>query len=157
VDGLGSFSFGDTFRSLLDFNVLLVRKDALVMLDRESVSVAAGLAVGWLLDTPTLNIFSLLTPAFEAEEGCLFHLGDDVRATDNDTFKSYQLVDSVRSNFPNSVYFTHVEGPYLKNDIIRIIIFFVLLVNTRASCAHSVVEEVLVELRSHQIENGDNI
>ena len=149
MDGLRSFSFGNTFRSLLNFNVLLVRKDALVMLDREGVSIAAGLTVSWLLDAPTFNILSLFTTTFEAEEGSLFHLRNDVGATDNDTLQSYQFVDGVGSNFPNSVYFTHVEGSHLKHDIIRIIVFFVLLVNTRASCSHTVVEEVLVELRSH--------
>jgi hypothetical protein len=78
MDSLRGFSFGYTLRSLLNFDMLLVREDTLVMLDRESVSVSAGFTEHWFLNAASLDVLGLFTTTFEAQESSFFHLRDDV-------------------------------------------------------------------------------
>lgn len=110
----------------------------------------------WLLDTASFNVLGLFTTTLEAKEGSLFHFRNNIRATNDNTLEGYQFVNRIGSNFPNSVNVSHVERPDLEDNIIGFVIFFLLL-NSRTSIAHSVVEEVLVKLRCNQIENWDDI
>jgi hypothetical protein len=48
------------------------------VLDRESISITAGIAMNGLLNATSLNISCLFTTTFEAEESSLLHFRNDI-------------------------------------------------------------------------------
>ena len=80
----------------------------------------------------------------------LFHLGHGVAASDDDTFQGNQLVDLERIELTNLVFLLHVEGPYLDDCIVLILLH-------KASLIRLHKYLLLVDLQCNQIEDRDHV
>ena len=150
MNGLRSLAFGDLIRRLLQFDVLLVSKHALVVDELELALRGAALTQLRLRDFATLNEFILNMEALCAPVVSLLHLWNSIAHTDNDSFKADQSVDILRVELANLVALAHVERPHL-NDLI------VLLRRMLAESGLNVQSEVLEDLESNQIEYGNDV
>jgi len=73
------------------------------MLDGERISGVACLTKGWLVDSSSLNVALLLAATLKADKVSFFHLWNNIRAADHNTFELDKLVNRDRVNLSDPI------------------------------------------------------
>ena len=118
MEGLWGFSFWNSVRSLLHFNVLFIRESAKVMHHFKCKSLLALCAEIWFCDFSSFNKCILFSLTFYAPKACSFHFWDGTWISNNNTFKLNQLINMNWIKFSNLIDFSHIVWSYLNNSII---------------------------------------
>jgi len=151
VDGLGSLTFWDGFRSFLHFNVLLIRENALVVNQLEAVRLIATTATWGFINAASVDQYALFLLTVRADKSAFFHFRNDITTANNDTAKSDQSFNVSRVQLSDSVNGAQVKWSHLDEHIIFLILGHILI-----SCTSSSQSNLLVYNRRNQIKNRND-
>lgn len=124
MNSLRGLTLGHRLWCLLYLDVLLVGKEAQVVIKLKCVWLVAPFTEGRLDDLALLDETTFFTLALHTGKGGLLHFGDDVRASDDDTPEGHKLLDVSGVELPNAVDFFEVVGSNLDHNVELLIILF---------------------------------
>lgn len=155
MKSLRSFSFRNSIRSFLHFNMLLIGKAAMIMHHFKSKSLLAlGAEIGFC-DFCSFNKHILLFLTFDTSKTGSLHFRYGTWITNYNTFELNQFIDMNWIKFSNLIYFSHIIWSNLDN-LITFIFHYRVSIFAKSLCI-LILEIISLNLKSYKIKNGNNI